>query len=100
MTGVEEAFYLTKKVVTLSFHKQSPGFFPGMSFMSPVFVFSFVFLFLVICSINFNQFCRVRQNTSVGSGRGKNYNILIDLFYSLFSFLYIFYSIIFYYILF
>uniref|UniRef100_A0A336MDH4 Histone deacetylase n=1 Tax=Culicoides sonorensis TaxID=179676 RepID=A0A336MDH4_CULSO len=27
--GVEQAFYATKKVLTLSFHLQEPGFFPG-----------------------------------------------------------------------
>eukprot|EP00026_Physarum_polycephalum_P006384 Phypoly_transcript_06426.p1 GENE.Phypoly_transcript_06426~~Phypoly_transcript_06426.p1 ORF type:complete len:581 (+),score=134.90 Phypoly_transcript_06426:50-1792(+) len=48
--GVEEAFYLTKKVVTLSFHKQSPGFFPGSG-----------------------------KSSSIGSGRGKNHTINVPL---------------------
>jgi len=29
--GVEDAFCATGKVLTVSFHKHSPGFFPGMS---------------------------------------------------------------------
>jgi len=29
--GVEDAFRATGKVLTVSFHKYSPGFFPGIS---------------------------------------------------------------------
>ena len=29
--GVEDAFCATGKVLTVSFHKHSPGFFPGIS---------------------------------------------------------------------
>ena len=30
-SGVEDAFCATGKVLTVSFHKHSPGFFPGIS---------------------------------------------------------------------
>ena len=30
LTGVEEAFSATSKVLTVSFHKMSPGFYPGI----------------------------------------------------------------------
>jgi len=29
LAGVEDAFYTTNKVYTLSIHKYSPGFYPG-----------------------------------------------------------------------
>lgn len=32
LTGVEEAFWFSNKVMTVSFHKYSPGFFPGEVF--------------------------------------------------------------------
>lgn len=35
-TGVQEAFEYTNKVVTLSFHKHSPGFFPGTGALTDI----------------------------------------------------------------
>ncbi|XP_059148896.1 histone deacetylase 8-like [Physella acuta] len=48
--GVEEAFFTTSKVMTVSFHKLAPGFFPGSGDVD-----------------------------SVGSGRGKFYSINVPL---------------------
>ena len=33
IAGVEEAFYHSSRVMTVSFHKHSPGFFPGQHYI-------------------------------------------------------------------
>ena len=48
--GVEEAFYTTNRVMTLSLHQYEPGFFPGSGDLD-----------------------------SIGDGPGKNYSVNVPL---------------------
>lgn len=43
-SGVEDAFSFTSKVMTVSFHKYSPGFFPGRSAFLSVLITAFSFI--------------------------------------------------------
>lgn len=46
--GVEDAFSFTSKVMSVSFHKFSPGFFPGNLWQSYSFVCILVFFILAV----------------------------------------------------
>ena len=72
LIGVEEAFWLSNKVMTVSFHKYSPGFFPG-EILAPS-----------ICHTTTMSFCHITQKgtgslDSIGACSGRHYAINIPL---------------------
>lgn len=93
--GVEDAFSFTSKVMSVSFHKFSPGFFPGNMLQFYLFMFITVLPTLlyehtsvcwvkrVNCLISFLKIFHVFAGTGasqdVGLGKGKYYTVNVPL---------------------
>lgn len=62
--GVQDAFYTTNRVLTVSFHKYGDGFFPGTGdvlvfvlFFSITYIYSYYIFYIFI--LNFLKFLRI-----------------------------------------
>lgn len=62
LKGVQEAFEFSDKIMTLSLHRYSPGFYPGMELFS--FFFSFkIASYLFKVRVVLMKLVKVRANT-------------------------------------